>query len=269
MLGLDLNTMAKGWMIKLKAKPAILFYIICITQTKAHCKQWNKKEISDINKMTLLWIQIVVLRIDQSAAAFLPSISFIFWCYLPSSCSYQFISPHISPSSLLSSQIYLSKCVYLCVYVCVCLCVCVCLHAPFVQENVSMWSMVRGKYVCFINCSSETEKWQTVAVNECVYPSVSSCACADTFCFSADQVVSLSKYLLPSRSVSWSNLQPEGPFSVKNQKSGLLGRVMVGGSKPQWLEPSIDGQQEGSHPGNYQRDVLVTNTGEWKRQRDF
>lgn len=159
--------------------------------------------------------------------------------------------------------------VKMCVSLCICLCLCVCLHAPFVQENISIWSMVRGKYVCFINCSSETEKWQTAAVNECVYPSVSSCACADTFCFSADQVVSLSKYLLPPRSVSWSNLQPEGPFSGKNQKSGLLGRVMVGGSKPQWLEPSIDGQQEGSHPGNYQRDVLVTNTGEWKRQRDF
>lgn len=99
-------------------------------------------------------------------------------------------------------------------------------------------------------------------MNECVYPSVSSCACTDSFCFSVDQVASLSKYLLPSRSVSRSNLQPEGPFSGKNQKSGILGRVMVGGSKPPWLEPSIEGQQEGSHPGNYQRNVLVTNTAE-------
>lgn len=79
------------------------------------------------------------------------------------------------------------------------------------------------------------------------------------------QVVSLSKYLFPSLSISRSNLQPEGPFSGKNQKSGIPSRVMVGGLEQWWLEPSIEGQQEGSHPGNYQRNVLVTNTGERDR----
>lgn len=211
-------------------------------------------------------MQIVVLSIDLSAAAFLPSISLVFWCYLPPSCSYQFIFLHVLRSSLLFSQIYLSKCVYVCVYVCIYVCVCASMH--HLCKKTSIWSMVRGKYVCFINYSLETEKWQTVTVNECVYPSVSSCL-HRYFFFPVDQVVNLSKYLLPSRSVSCSNLQPEGLFSGENQKSGILGRVMVGGSKPQWLESSIEGQQEGSHPGNYQRNVLVTNTSKRKRQRDF
>lgn len=114
--------------------------------------------------------------------------------------------------------------------------------------------MVRGKYVCVINYSSETEMTNSDSERVCVS------ICTDIFCLSVDQVVSLFKYLLPSRSVSWSNLQPEGPFSGKNQKSGILGRVMVGGWTPRWLEPSIEGQQEGSHPGNYQRNVPVTNT---------
>lgn len=106
---------------QIKSQPAIQFEIICITHTNTHCTHWNKNKNSDsdIHKMTPLWMQIVVLSIDRSAAAFLPSISFIFWCYLPPSCSYQFISPHISPSSLLFSQIYLSKS-------CVCVCVCPC-----------------------------------------------------------------------------------------------------------------------------------------------
>lgn len=149
------------------------------------------------------------------------------------------------------------------------MCVCQCIRLRVCCARKHIYLVNGQRKVCLFYKLLLRDKEMTVTVNECVYPSIFSRACTDIFCFSVDQLLSLSKYLLPSRSVSWSNLQPEGLFSGKNQKSGILGRVMVGGSKPRWLEPSIEGQQEGSHPGNYQRNVLVTNTSKWKRQRDF
>lgn len=45
---------------------------------------------------------------------------------------------------------------------------------------------------------------------------------------------------------------------LKEQQAGILGRVMAGGATSWQLSPSIQGLQEGSQPGNYQRNVVLT-----------
>lgn len=150
----------------------------------------------DINKMPPLWMQIVDLSIDLAAASFLPSIppsiSFLFWRYHPSSCSYQFISPHIS--FLIFPPHHSSSAIFTCQSVCLCVLVC----ALKKRYLPGQWS--EEKTVCIINYSLETGKWQIVKVNECVCICVHalSCLCTDKFCFSVSQEVCLFKYLFPS-----------------------------------------------------------------------
>lgn len=46
---------------------------------------------------------------------------------------------------------------------------------------------------------------------------------------------------------------------------------MAGGANPWWLSPSIEGRQEGGHPGNYRRNVVVTRRYErrvWVRETE-
>lgn len=71
-------------------------------------------------------------------------------------------------------------------------------------------------------------------------------------CLSGSGLVSLFSLLF-----SQANLPSEGHHS-EEQASDVLGRVIAGGANPRWLNPSIVGQQEGGHPGNYRRNVVVT-----------
>lgn len=169
-------------------------------------------------------MQIVEPSIDLPLALFLPSIPpctfSLLWRYHPSSCTYQFISPHISfhifPSHHSFSHVHLSG---KCVRVCVC-------QRERERDNL------RKKTVHTINYSTETGKWQTVeAICVCV-----SFVSLYLFCFifppPPSWCVRLFKFSFhPSLSVSRANLQSGGHISGKYQQAHVAARVMVGGGE--------------------------------------
>lgn len=123
---------------------------------------WRKiTEKKNINKMPPALMQIVDPSIDLPLALFLPSIPpstlSHLWRYHPSSCTYQFISPHISfhifPSHHSFSHVHLSE-------------KCVCARVSVIESaRETLWAK---KMNVNINYSTETVK-RLVAANESVF----------------------------------------------------------------------------------------------------
>lgn len=135
-------------------------FFICLTVLKQK-KYWvNKNEREEkrksqtgMKKLFLsgcrLWVWVLICQLLHfSHPSIPPSISFLFWCYLPPSCSYQFISPHISLltpplPTLLFSYIHLSKCV----------CICMCVPIYLCRKRYLPGQWWEEKTVCIISYS--------------------------------------------------------------------------------------------------------------------
>lgn len=139
-----------------------------------------------------LWIWVLIWQLPHFFhPSTSPSISSLFWRYHPSSCSYQFISSHIS--LLISPPHPSSSVISTCQSVCLSACV-------SVHEKISVWPVVRGKDCLHYKLLLRDSKWQIVKVNECVCICVHALSClrSDIFSFSVSQEACLFKYLFPS-----------------------------------------------------------------------